>query len=319
MLRFLIRRLLSGVLVLWLISVFTFGIFFVAPNNVPRLICGRLCTQTQVDLITKELGLKQPLPVQYWHFLDRLLHGNLGYSYYNSQPVSTLIGNALPITASLAIGAAVLWLLGGVSIGVLSAVRPRSLLDRAGTIFALIGLSMPSFLIALLLLYFLFFKLTTAGLDWFPPSGYVGITSDPLEWAHHLLLPWFALAFITAATYVRLTRNQMLEVLGEDYIRTAKSKGLARRRVSIRHALRAALTPVVTQFGIDLATLLGGAIVTERIFGLPGLGELAVNSVTRQDQPVVIATVLLAAVFIVVANIVVDFLYAVLDPRVRLT
>jgi peptide/nickel transport system permease protein len=318
MLRFLVRRLLSGVLVLWLISVFTFGLFYVAPSNVPRMICGRLCTQTQVELIIKQLGLNQPLPVQYWHFLDRLLHGDLGYSYYNSQPVSTLIGNALPITASLAVGAAVLWLIGGVSIGVVSAVRPRSLLDRAGTIFALIGLSMPSFLIGILLLYFLFFKMTTAGLAWFPPSGYVGITSDPVEWAHHLILPWFALAFITAATYVRLTRNQMLEVLGEDYIRTARSKGVARSRVTIRHALRAALTPVVTQFGIDLAGLLGGAIVTERLFGLPGLGELAVSSVTRQDQPVVIATVLLAAVFIVVANIVVDLLYAVLDPRVRL-
>ncbi|MEY9873417.1 peptide/nickel transport system permease protein [Streptacidiphilus sp. MAP12-33] len=319
MLRFLIRRLLSGALVLWLISVFTFGIFFVAPDNVPRMICGRLCTQTQVALITKQLGLNQPLVVQYWHFLDRLLHGNLGYSYYNSEPVSTLIGNALPVTASLAVGAAVLWLVGGVTIGVISAVRPRSLLDRAGTIFALIGLSMPSFLIGILLLYFLFFKLTTAGLAWFPPSGYVGITTDPLEWAHHLILPWCALAFITAATYVRLTRSQMLEVLGEDYVRTARSKGIAKRRVTIRHALRAALTPVVTQFGIDLAGLLGGAIVTERLFGLPGLGELAVGSVTRQDQPVVIATVLLAAVFIVMANIVVDLLYAVLDPRVRLS
>ena len=319
MLRFLIRRLLSGVLVLWLISVFTFGLFFVAPGDVPRLICGRRCTQTQINLITRQLGLDQPILTQYWHFLDRLFHGNLGYSYYNSESVNTLVGQALPVTVSLAIGAAVLWLVGGVTIGVISAVKPRSLLDRAGTILALIGLSMPSFLIGILLLYFLFFLLTTHGMDWFPPSGYVPITSDPVEWAHHLVMPWCALAFITAATYIRLTRNQMLEVLGEDYIRTARSKGISRRRVTVRHALRAALTPVVTQFGIDLATLLGGAIVTEQIFGLPGLGRLAVTSVVRQDQPVVIATVLLAAVFIVLANIVVDLLYAVLDPRVRLT
>ncbi|WP_037606496.1 ABC transporter permease [Streptacidiphilus rugosus] len=319
MLRYLIRRLLSGVLVLWLISLFTFGIFFVAPNNVARQICGRLCSAQQVQLVSQQLGLDQPLQVQYWHFLDRLVHGNLGYSYYNSEPVAKLLSNALPPTLSLALGASVLWLIGGVSLGVLSALRPRTLLDRGGTIFALIGVSMPSFLIGILLLNVLFFRLTVAGLAWFPPSGYVGITDDPLEWAHHLLLPWFALAFITAATYVRLTRSQMLEVLGEDYIRTARSKGLPKRRVTVRHALRAALTPAVTQFGIDLAGLLGGAIVTERIFGLPGLGQLAVISVTREDQPVVIATVLLAAVFIVVANIVVDLLYAVLDPRVRLS
>jgi peptide/nickel transport system permease protein len=318
-LRFLIRRILSGLLVVWLISVFTFGLFFVAPHNVARLLCGRLCSAEQLQLITRQLGLKDPLLVQYGHFVDRLLHGDLGYSYYNSEPVTSLIKAALPITASLALGAGVLWLVGGVAIGVLSAMRPRSVLDRAGTVFALVGLSMPSFLVGLLLLYVLFFKLHLAGVDWFPPSGYVPFTQNPALWAQHLVLPWLTLAFVTAATYVRLTRSQMLEVLGEDYIRTAQAKGLRQRRVTYRHALRAALTPVVTQFGIDLATLLGGAIVTERIFGLPGLGQLSVNSITREDQPVVIAIVLLAAVFIVAANIVVDLLYAALDPRVRLT
>jgi peptide/nickel transport system permease protein len=318
-LRFLIRRILSGLLVVWLISVFTFGLFFVAPQNVARQLCGRLCSATQLALITKQLGLKDPVLVQYWHFVVRLLHGDLGYSYYSSEPVTSLIKAALPVTVSLALGAGVLWLVGGVAIGVLSAMRPRSLLDRAGTVFALVGLSMPSFLVGLLLLYVLFFQLHLAGVDWFPPSGYVPITQNPALWAQHLLLPWLTLAFVTAATYVRLTRSQMLEVLGEDYIRTAKAKGIREHRVTYRHALRAALTPIVTQFGIDVATLLGGAIVTERIFGLQGLGELSVDSVSREDQPVIIAIVLLAAVFIVVANIVVDLLYAALDPRVRLT
>ncbi|MEZ0092669.1 ABC transporter permease [Streptacidiphilus sp. EB129] len=319
MLRFLVRRVLSGVLVVWLISVFTFGLFFVAPQNVARLLCGRLCSTTQLQLITKQLGLNDPVLVQYWHFLDRLLHGDLGYSYYNSEPVSSLVNAALPVTVSLAVGAGVLWLVGGVAIGVLSAMRPRSVLDRSGTVFALLGLSMPSFLVGLLLLYFLFFRLHLAGVDWFPPSGYIPFTQNPALWAQHLILPWLTLAFVTAATYVRLTRSQMLEVLGEDFIRTARAKGVRDRRVTYRHALRAALTPVVTQFGIDLATLLGGAIVTERIFGLPGLGQLSVTSIVREDQPVVIALVLLAAVFIVAANIVVDLLYAALDPRVRLS
>jgi peptide/nickel transport system permease protein len=319
MLRFLIRRILSGIVVVWLISVFTFVLFYVAPHNVARLLCGRLCTPTQLRLITNQLGLDDPVLAQYWHFVQRLLHGDLGYSYYNSEPVTSLIKTALPVTASLALGAAVIWLVCGVAIGVLSALRPRTLVDRASTVFALTGLSMPSFLVGLLLLYVLFFRLHLAGIDWFPASGYVAFTENPANWARHLILPWLTLAFVTAATYVRLTRSQMLEVLGEDYIRTARSKGLSPHRVTFRHALRAALTPVITQFGIDLATLLGGAIVTERVFGLPGLGQLSVNSITREDQPVVIAIVLLAAVFIVVANIFVDLLYAVLDPRVRLT
>lgn len=317
MARFLIHRVAQGILVLWLISVFTFGIFFIAPGNVARSLCGRLCTAQQLGLITKQLGLNKPILVQYWDFLWRTLHGDLGFSYYNSEPVTTLIKAALPITASLAFGAAVIWLVTGVAAGVLSAIRPRSFVDRAATFTALVGLSMPTFLVGLLLLYVLFFRLHLAGIDWFPPSGYVPPTQSIGGWAQHLLLPWVTLAFVTAATYVRLTRGQMLEVLGEDYIKTARSKGIRESRVIFRHGLRAALTPVVTQFGIDTATLLGGAIITERVFGLPGLGQLSVGSVVREDQPVIIGVVLLGATFIVVANILVDMLYAVLDPRVR--
>ena len=321
MLRFLIRRVLTGLLVIWLISIVVFAIFFIAPPNVAYLLLGKFQASNQqlVAQVTHQLGLDQPIPVQYWNFLVRLVHGNLGYSYYNGEPVTTLIGRALPVTASLAVGAAIIWVISGVLIGVMSATHPRSIRDRLATLFALTGLSFPTFVLGLILLYFLFYKLHIAGLDWFPGGGYVPLTQDPWQWFLHLILPWITLAVASMAVYVRLARGQMLEVLGDDYIRTARSKGLSESRVTFRHALRAALVPIVTQFGIDVATLLGGAIVTEQVFGLNGLGRLSVTSVVNQDEPVIIAIVLLAAVFVVCANIVVDILYAALDPRVRLS
>jgi peptide/nickel transport system permease protein len=270
-----------------------------------------------VALVAHRLGLDEPILTRYFHYLSQLLHGNLGYSYYNSEPVTTLLAQRIPVTASLALGAAVIWLLIGISSGVLAATRPRSTADRTVTASALFFYSMPVFLLGLILLYFLFYRLTLAGIAIFPGSGYVPLTEDPLAWAQHLALPWLTLALVTAATYTRLTRGAMLDVLGEDYIRTARSKGMSERRVTYRHGLRSALTPTVTQLGIDLGTVLGGAIVTENVFGLPGLGALAVQSVVQQDQPVVIGTVILAATFIVAASIVVDLAYALLDPRVR--
>jgi len=317
MLRFLIRRVLFGVLVLWLISVAVFVLFFVAPHDPARTIAGRQATAQTVALVQHRLGLDQPVLTQYWHFLSRLGHGDLGYSYYNSEPVRTLIFARLPITLSLTLGGAVLWLLLGVGIGITAARHPRSVLDRAATVFVLGGLSMPTFLVGLLLLYTLFFRLHIAGIDAFPGGGYVPFTQSPAHWAQHLLLPWLTLALVSAATYSRLTRTSMLEVLGEDYVRTARAKGISERRVVYRHALRSALTPVVTQLGIDVGALLGGAIITENVFGLPGLGQLAVQSITTQDLPVIVGIVLVAAFFVVAANIVVDLLYAVLDPRVR--
>jgi peptide/nickel transport system permease protein len=321
MTRFLIRRILTGLLVIWLISIVVFVLFFVAPPNVAYLLLGKFqaANQQLVAQVTAQLGLDKPIPVQYWDFLVRLVHGNLGYSYYSHEAVTTLIGRALPVTASLAIGAAIIWVVSGVLIGVLSATRPRSIRDRFATLFALTGLSFPTFVLGLILLYFLFYKLHIAGIDWFPGGGYVPLSQDPWQWFLHLILPWITLAVASMAVYVRLTRGQMLEVLGDDYIRTARAKGLSESRVTFRHALRAALVPIVTQFGIDVATLLGGAIVTEQVFGLNGLGALSVTSVVNQDEPVIIAIVLLAAVFVVCANIVVDILYAVLDPRVRLS
>lgn len=318
MARFLIRRLLFGLLVLWLISLVVFGLFFVAPHDPARTIAGRLATPETVGLVRHRLGLDLPLPEQYAHFVMRLVHGDLGYSYYNSEDVRSLILTRLPVTLSLTIGGAVTWLALGVGVGVMAARRPRSAVDRSATLFVLTGLSMPTFLVGLLLLYTLFFRLHLAGFDAFPGGGYVPFTQSPAQWLQHLVLPWVTLAFVSAATYTRLTRASLLEVLGEDYVRTARSKGISERRVVYRHGLRSAIAPLVTQLGVDVGTLLGGAIVTENVFGLPGLGQLAVQSVMTQDLPVIIGVVLLAALFIVVANIVVDLCYIVLDHRVRL-
>jgi len=317
MILFLIRRVLLGALVLWIITVAVFVLFFVAPHNVARLLAGKQASPQTVALVAHRLGLNRPVLDQYGSFIWGLLHGNLGYSFYSNEPVTSLLASRIPVSASLALGAAVIWLIIGVATGVLSAIRPRSFADRTATVISLCFYSMPPFLLGILVLYLLFFRLHLAGVDLFPGSGYVSLTSDPVGWAQHLILPWFSLALTAAAAYARLTRAAMLDVLGEDYIRTATAKGLSRRRVILRHALRAALTPATTQFGIDLGILLGGTVVVEQIFGLPGLGYLAVQSIVTQDLPVIIAIVTLASAFVVAANLVVDILYAVLDPRVR--
>ena len=211
-----------------------------------------------------------------------------------------------------------IWLVLGVSTGIYSSIHPRSLADRTFTALALFFYSIPVFVLGLSLLYVFFYQLTTHGHAWFPASNYVGLTQDPFQWARHLILPWITLALISAAAYTRLSRTSMLEVLGEDYIRTARAKGLSERRVIFRHALRSALTPVVTQFGIDVGVVLGGAILTESVFGLPGLGYEAVHAINDQNLPLIIGIVIIAAGAVIVANIIVDMLYAVLDPRVRL-
>jgi peptide/nickel transport system permease protein len=304
---------------MWVVATLVFILYFVAPHDPAHLIAGKdATTQTLAD-IEARLGLNRPIVDQYGSYLWRLLHGNLGYSYFNSEPVSTIVGQELPVTASLAVGGAVLWLIMGVAAGVLAATKPRSLADRAVTAFALFFYSMPTFLLGLLFLLVLFYRLHLLGIDIFPGAGYVGLSQSIGGWAQHMVLPWFTLALVTGAIYARLTRGSMLDVLGEDYIRTARAKGLSERRVIFRHGLRAAMTPVVTEFGIDLGTLLGGVIVTETVYGLPGLGQQIYNSITRQDLPVIIALVILASAFVVAANIIVDAVYALLDPRVRLT
>lgn len=318
MLRFLIRRILLGILVLFLTVTLVFALFYVYPSDVARNLAGRQATPETIALIKARLGLDQPIYVQYGRYLLNLLHGNLGFDYYHNVAVTQIIKTALPKTVSIALGASVIWLILGVLNGVVSAVRPRSVADRTLTVFSLFFYSLPTFVLGLTLLYFFYFKLTLAGITFFPPGGYVDLAADPLTWFRSLVLPWLTLALVQAALYTRLTRGSLLDVLGEDYIRTARSKGLGERRVVYRHGLRSALTPIVTQFGIDLGVLVGGVVVTESVFGIDGMGFEAVRAINDQNSPVIIGVVIVAAGAVVVANIVVDMLYAVLDPRVRL-
>jgi peptide/nickel transport system permease protein len=329
MARFLVRRVLQGIFVMWLVTVASFLLFFLDPSgpmSVARRIGGKQATVQELHRIINDLGLNQPLYKQYWYFLygkphaPGLLKGSLGHDYYFQGSVNHILAQAAPVTFSLAIGASLLWLLLGLASGILSAVRPRTFLDRFFTTIALFFYSMPTFVLGLLLLLVLYFDFTTKlHLAWFPAAGYVSFMHNPLEWAHHLLLPWITLAVVSAAAYTRLARSSMLDVLGEDYIRTARAKGLSERRVVLRHGLRSALTPIVTQFGIDLAVLIGGAIVTEQVFSMQGLGYTAVQAINNQDLPVILGIVIVASAAVVVANIIVDIVYAVLDPRVRLS
>jgi peptide/nickel transport system permease protein len=294
--------------------------FFVGsgPDAVARQLAGKSATPQVIAEVKRRLLLNESIPSQYWHFLTQLLHGNLGYSFYHGQSVNSILASAFPITLSLVIGASVLWIIMGVLSGVLSAVRARSLADRTLTALALLFYSMPTFVLGLLFLLVFYYEFTIHGIHAFPGAGFTPLTQDPFQWFRGLVLPWFTLALVSAATYTRLTRGSMLDVMGDDYIRTARAKGLSERRVIFRHALRAALTPIVTQFGLDVGILLGGAVITEEVFGMPGLGFTAVQSIIQQDRPVIIGVVLVASAAVVVANIVVDAFYAVLDPRVRL-
>jgi peptide/nickel transport system permease protein len=319
MARFLLRRILQGILVLWLITVGVFLIFFVGPGpkSVPRALAGRNATPQVVEEVTKRLQLDKPIWEQYWHFVWLLLHGNLGYSFYHGQSVNSVLKAAFPITLSLVIGASIIWVVLGVLSGVLSAVRSRSIGDRVATGLALFFYSMPTFVLGLLLLLVFYYELTIHGIHAFPPT-YIPFGQSPTGWLRSLILPWITLALVSAATYTRLTRGSMLDVMNEDYIRTARAKGLSERRVIFRHSLRAALTPIVTQFGLDVGILLGGAVITEVVFSMPGLGFTAVQAISQQDLPVIIGVVIIASAAVVIANIVVDAFYAVLDPRVRL-
>ena len=321
MARFLIRRILQGLFVLWLMTVTVFLIFFVGPGPgaVSRTIAGREASPAVVAQVSHRLLLDRPIYVQYGHFVWLLLHGNLGYDYYHDQSVNSIIAAAFPITLSLVIGASILWLTMGVLSGIVSAVKTRSIWDRMFTLLALVFYSMPSFVLGFLLILGLYYEFSIHHISIFPaPGTWVAFSSNPVQWARALILPWFTLALVSAATYTRLTRGSMLDVSGEDYIRTARSKGMPERRVIFRHNLRASLTPVVTQFGLDVGTLIGGAIITEYVFNLPGLGYTAVTAIGQQDLPVVMGVVIVASAGVVVANLCVDILYAVLDPRVRL-
>ena len=336
MARYVVRRLLWMLFVLWAISVITFLIFYMIPSNPAVLALPRGATPEAIEQVEDRRGLNDPIPVQYWHFLvgDSVLLDkeegskglldwppSFGYSFRNQQPVRETILSRLPVTAALATGSALLWLLMGIPIGILAATKPRSIRDRVATLFALTGVSMPTFFLGILMLYFFFFKLTTWGVTvnggaLFAP-GWTPLHENPVQWAQHLVLPCMTIALTYAAIYSRMVRGTLLDVLGEDYIRTARAKGLSERRVTYKHGLRSALTPVVTLLGLDLGGLLGGAIITERVFNLPGLGALAIGAITNVDLPVILGTVLFASFFVVISNIVIDIVYALLDARVR--
>jgi len=318
--RFLIRRVLTGIIVLWVVATGTFFLFFARPVMiVARALAGRAASPTVINEVIRNLGLDQPIMVQYWHFLSNAARGNLGLSYYNGgEPVKTIIAQDLPITASVVVGGVVLWLVVGLAVGIVSATHPRSPFDRVSTVGVLAGLSLPTFVLGELLIIGVFVPLNQHGFSWVQ-TGYAPLSSGLIPWAGHMILPWITLATVQAAVYTRLSRGSLIDTLGEDYIRTARAKGLSERRVVYRHGLRAALTPVVSQLGIDVGALLGGVIVVEQVFGLGGLGQDSVQAIATGNLPLIIGFVIIASAFVVVANIIVDACYAVLDPRVRIT
>ncbi len=319
MLRFILRRLIAGIIVLWVVATLTFFLFFVAvPKGVvAHNLAGKAATPAVIAEVQRNLGLNLPISVQYWHYLDHLIHGNLGFSYYSQEPVITIIKQSLPITLSVVVGGVLLWLIVGISVGILSATRARTLFDRVATVGVLAGVSAPVFVVGELLIVAVFVQLSDHGVTWIT-TGYTPITQSFSGWLGCMILPWITLAIVQAAVYTRLSRGSLLDTLGEDYIRTARSKGISERRVLFRHAVRSALTPVVSPLGIDVGALLGGVIVVEQVFGLQGLGWATVNAITQGDGQLVLGFVILAALFVVIANLIVDMSYALLDPRVRI-
>src|ERR1700689_778741 len=318
MTRYIVRRLLWGALLLVLVSALTFLLFRVLPTGEPaRLRAGRNASPRVIAAIRVDLGLNSSLPEQFWLYMKGIfLHFDLGYSYYSSESVRSLIADRLPATISLTLGAAAIWLAAGLAGGIVSAVRRRSKLDRAAMGTALVLISAPEYWLGLIVLYL--FAADIGRLRILPGAGsYVGLTSDPGKWLTSLILPWLVLAATNAAVYARLIRGSLIEVMGEDYIRTARAKGLSERRVVLRHGLRSAINPVMTILGLDIGVLLGGAVLVETVFEIPGIGRLNYDAITHSDFPIVQGTVLVAALFIIVANIVVDVAYAYMDPRVR--
>ena len=329
MLNYIAKRVAAGTLVLAIVSAIVFSIFYILPADPARLACGKSCTPELMQRIKVALEIDQPLQVQYGRFIKGIFVGRtflkgteaelqcgapcLGYSYQTDQPVTELLMDRLPATLSIAVGASVLWLLIGLSSGIVSALRRGTMVDKFSQGVALGAASLQIYFVGLILQFIFVDKLA-----WLPMPGYTSPFEYPLDWAKQMVLPWITLAFLLSAIYSRLTRAGMIEVMSEDYVRTARAKGLSDRTVNMKHVLRGAITPIVTVFGLDLGALLGGAVITEYVFNVPGLGKLSTEAVTNLDIPVVTGTVLFAAFFVITANIIVDLLYAALDPKVRL-
>lgn len=331
MLKYVARRLSYTIVVLILVSMAVYLIFAALPVDPASLSCGVHCKPFIIEANRHRLGLDVPLYQQYWNFISGLFVGRhygegqaaftcpapaLGYSFNRHECVTDLVKEAFPVTLSLALGALVMWLLIGVTLGVVAARFKHRWPDRISTIFVLVGTSLPTFISGLMLLLFVVIKYNLVSpLDlgrWVPP------TEDPVAFLKTFIWPWLTLAFSYAAIYTRLTRSSVIETSSEDYIRTARAKGLREKAILWKHTLRAALAPITTMAGLDFAGLLGGAIITEQVFNLPGLGRLSIRAVLQDyDLPTIVATTMLAASFVVVMNLLVDLLYAFIDPRVR--
>ncbi|MDH6144739.1 peptide/nickel transport system permease protein [Kitasatospora sp. GP30] len=327
MILYLLRRLAVTAAILLVVCAATFAIFYLMPADPAQGACGKACSPERIAEIRTTLGLNHSPLVQFRDYLAGIVSGRtygsgaqavncpvpcLGFSFQTDQPVWQTLTSRLPVSFSIAIGAAVLWLAVGVGAGVVSALRRGSLWDRAAMTAALGGVSLPIYFTALVLQYLLVVQLKLL-----PYPQVVPFTADPVGWAQSMVMPWITLAMLYAGIYARVARGEMVESLGQNYVRTARAKGLPELTVVRRHALRPALMPIVTIFGMDLGALLGGALITESVFGLPGVGKLAADAIASADQPVILGVTLFAAAFVVLANLLVDLVYAVLDPRVR--
>ncbi|MFE7572930.1 ABC transporter permease [Streptomyces sp. NPDC057539] len=328
MTRYLLKRFVGALLVLLVLSVAVYALFYLVPGDPARLACGERCSTQQVTQVRERLGLDASVVTQYGHFLQGIVAGRdystgtavlhcdapcLGFSYRTDQQVTQLLGERLPATLSLALGAMVIWLVIGVGTGLLSALRRGGITERALTVLTLAGTGMPVFILGLLLL-----MAVCAYLRWLPFPSYVPLTQDPEQWAWNLLLPWLTLGFYESAKYARLTRSSTLETLAEDHIRTFRAYGVGERAVVGRHALRGAVPPVIALNANDLGTVVGGAVLTETLFGIPGIGKTLVDAVRMVDMPVVVGVVLVTGTAVVLANVVADLLYAAADRRVAL-
>jgi peptide/nickel transport system permease protein len=336
MVRYIIRRILWAAVLFIAVTVVTFVIFFVIPADPAKLVAGKAAQPADIARAAHFIGTDRPVYVQYSRFLGRLVgvhwdtHNgtiwnvrfatpSLGTSFATRQDVNQIVRQAAPVTASLVFGGVIIWMLIALPLGIISALRPRSLLDRGGMIFVLIGISAHPVWIGLIFAYVFGYKL-----GWTPITGYcnainpVGVCGGPAQWAYHLILPWITFAILFAALYARMIRANVMEAMNEDYVRTARAKGAPESRVMRQHVLRNAMLPVVTMLGMDISLALGGAVFTETVYGLPGLGRTLLGSLEAFDLPITLGIVVFATMCIIVINLIVDILYAFIDPRIRL-
>lgn len=328
--RFILRRAYFAILTILLVSIVVYGVFSILPFDPAALTCGQKCTPAIVEANRVKLGFDKPLWEQYWLFLSGIFLGrtygsgsaeftcpapSFGYSFNENTCVTDMLKEALPVTINLALGAFVIWMVVGVGLGLIAAKFRGRYPDTLSSVFVLLGTSLPTFVTGLFFLIYVTIKWKIVPLSL---KGYVSIFDEPVRYFQYFILPWLTLAILFAAFYTRFTRATVLETLGEDYIRTARAKGLSEKTVLLKHTMRAALAPITTSAGLDIAGLIGGAIITESIFNLAGLGRMTLQAVYEFDLSVVVATTILAAAVVITMNLIVDIAYGYLDPRVRI-